>query len=78
LGRDGLCAGKTGCETEQANAEVDKIVMYVQTQLDGTEVAKAGESCNRDNRINRPKKSSQTAAVRQRVFRARPRERLRR
>jgi len=59
LGRSRLCAGKTGCETEQANAEVDKIVVCVQAQLDWTEVAKAGESCNRDKRINRPKNQAE-------------------
>src|SRR5206468_2834694 len=59
LGRSRLCAGKTGCETEQANAEVDQIVVYVQAQLDRTEVAKAGESCNRDKRINSPKNQAE-------------------
>ena len=59
MGRSRLCAGKTGCETEQTNAEVDKIIVYVQAQLDWTEVAKAGESCNRDKRINHPKNQAQ-------------------
>jgi hypothetical protein len=59
MGRSRLCAGKTGCETEQANAEVDKIVVCVQAQLDWTEIAQASESCNRDNRINRPKNQAE-------------------
>lgn len=59
MGRSRLCAGKTGCETQQANAEVDKIVVYVQAQLDWTEVTKARESCNRDKRINHSKNQAE-------------------
>src|SRR6267143_2548249 len=50
-----LCAGKTGCETEQSYSEVDEVEMRVQIQLDGPEVSQTGEDCDGHQGINRSK-----------------------
>jgi len=69
---------QNGCETEQQpTPRWIKIVMCVQAQPIGPRVAKVGESCNRDKRINRPKNQADSA-VRQHAFQTRPKERLRR